>query len=317
VTALEPRDFNGPDGPSAGAFSMAPSPYRPNWWLHATLFVLTFLSTTLVGGLVWGGLPLEMAGLSLPALLTDPRVYIAGLKFSLPLLTILGCHELGHYMAARHHGLTATPPFFIPFPIPFLGIGTLGAVIRIKDPIRDKKQLLDVGAAGPVAGFAALLPFLAYGIVASEIGDSPTEGAYLEFGEPLIYRILEVALRPGLGDDMTLWLHPTGVAAWFGILVTLLNMLPFAQLDGGHVLYSLFGRLHRALVWPMLGALAGLGFVWPGWWLWVVIALILRPQHPRLWDEDLPLDPRRRMVGWIAIAIFVLCFVAEPIRIVF
>ena len=296
---------------------MAPPPYRPNWWLHATLFVLTFGSTTLVGGLVWGGLPLEMASLGLAALLTDPRVYVAGLKFSLPLLTILGCHELGHYLAARHHGLTATPPYFIPFPIPVLGIGTLGAVIRIKDPIHNKKQLLDVGAAGPIAGFAALVPFLAYGIIASEIGDAPTEGAYLEFGEPLIYRILEATRRPGLGEDMTLWLHPTGVAAWFGVLVTLLNMLPFAQLDGGHVLYALFGRHHRKMVWPLLGALAGLGFVWPGWWLWVVIALVLRPQHPRLWDEDQPLDPRRRLVGWIAIVIFVLCFVAEPIRIVF
>jgi membrane-associated protease RseP (regulator of RpoE activity) len=317
VTAHEPGDPNGPDGPPAGAFSITRPPYRPNWWLHATLFALTFASTTLVGGLVWGGLPLDMAGLSLPALLTDPRVYVAGLKFSLPLLTILGCHELGHYVAARHHGLTATPPYFIPFPLPFLGIGTLGAVIRIKDPIRNKRQLLDVGAAGPIAGFAALLPFLAYGIVASEIGEAPTEAAYLEFGEPLIYRILEAVLRPGLGGDMTLWLHPTGVAAWFGVLVTLLNMLPFAQLDGGHVFYSLFGRLHRTLVWPMLGVLAGLGFVWPGWWLWVVIALVLRPQHPRLWDEDQPLDPWRRLVGWIAIAIFVLCFVAEPIRIVF
>jgi len=296
---------------------MAPPPYQPNWLLHTALFVATFASTTLVGGLVWGGLPPEMASLSLLDLLADPRVYISGLKFSIPLLTILGCHELGHYVAARRHGLTATPPYFIPFPIPVLGIGTLGAVIRIKDPIRNKKQLLDVGAAGPIAGFVALVPFLAYGIVASEIGDAPTEGAYLEFGEPLIYRILEAALYPGLGDDMTLWLHPTGVAAWFGVLVTLLNMLPFAQLDGGHVLYALFGRLHRTLVWPLLGALAALGFVWPGWWLWVVIALVLRPQHPRLWDEDLSLDPRRRLVGWIAIAIFVLCFVAEPIRIVF
>jgi len=317
VTALEPNDLNGPDGPPAGAFSMAPPLYRPNWWLHSALFVITFASTTLVGGLVWGSLPPEMANLNLLALFADPRVYIAGLKFSLPLLTILGCHELGHYLAARRHGLTATPPYFIPFPVPVLGIGTLGAVIRIKDPIRNKKQLLDVGAAGPIAGFVALLPFLAYGIIASEIGDAPTEGAYLEFGEPLIYRLLEAALHPGLGDDMTLWLHPTGVAAWFGVLVTLLNMLPFAQLDGGHVLYALFGRLHRILVWPMLGALAGLGFVWPGWWLWVVIALLLKPQHPRLWDENLPLDPRRRIIGWIAIAIFVLCFVAEPIKIVF
>jgi membrane-associated protease RseP (regulator of RpoE activity) len=271
----------------------------------------------MVGGLVWGGLPAEMARLGLVQLLTDPRVYAAGLKFSVPLLTILWCHELGHFIAARWHGLTATPPYFIPFPIPVLGIGTLGAVIRIKDPIQNKRQLLDVGAAGPIAGFVALVPFLAYGISASEVGESAVEGAYLEFGEPLVYRLLEALIRPGLGDDMTLWLHPTGVAAWFGVLVTLLNLLPFAQLDGGHIGYALLGRWHQRLVWPLLGVLAGLGFIWPGWWVWVAIALFLKPQHPRLWDEAQPLDRRRRLIGWIAFVIFVLSFVVEPIRIVF
>ena len=317
MPSSEPYEDLGPGGLSAGAFSSAPPTYRPNWWLHILLFVLTFASTTVVGGLVWGSLPEEMAHLGLLQLLTDPRVYIAGLKFSIPLLTILTCHEMGHYVAARRHGLTVTPPFFLPFPIPFLGIGTLGAVIRIKDPIRNKRELLDVGAAGPIAGFVALAPFLAYGIAASEVGPAPAGGAYLEFGEPLIYRLLETLIRPGLADDMTLWLHPTGVAAWFGVLVTLLNLLPFAQLDGGHIAYALFGRWHRLLAWPLLGMLAGLGFVWPGWWLWVVIAVVLNPRHPRLWDEDRTLDIRRRLVGWIAIAIFVLCFVAEPIRFVF
>ena len=312
-----PYDPIGPDGPSAGAFSIQEPAYQPNWWLHITLFVLTFASTTAVGGLVWSGLPQEMARLSLVELLTDTRVYVAGLKFSVPLLTILLCHELGHYLAARHHGLTATPPYFIPFPVPLFGIGTFGAVIRIKDPILDKRQLLDVGAAGPIAGFAALLPFLAYGIAASEVGEAPTDGGgYLEFGEPLIYRLLETLIRPGLAEDATLWLHPTGVAAWFGVLITLLNMLPFSQLDGGHVAYALFGRWHRRLAWPLLGVLAGLGFVWPGWWVWVVIAVFLKPQHPRILDEDVPLDPRRRAIAWIALGIFVLCFVVEPIRIV-
>ena len=201
--------------------------------MHWLLFVLTFVSTTVVGGLSWGGLTEENARLGFTSLLADPHFFAVGLLFSVPLLTILACHEFGHYFAARRHGLTATPPFFIPFPVPFLGIGTLGAVIRIKDPIHDKRQLLDVGAAGPIAGFAAMLPFLAYGIAASRVGEAPAEGTYLEFAEPLIYRILETVIQPGLGDDATLWLHPTGVAAWFGILITLLNLLPFSQLDGG------------------------------------------------------------------------------------
>jgi membrane-associated protease RseP (regulator of RpoE activity) len=317
VDTTSHNENSGPVGPTAGAFSLPPTPYRPRWWLHVTLFLATFASTTMVGGLVWGGLPAEMARLGLVQLLIDPQVYVAGLKFSIPLMTILWCHELGHYIAARRHGLTATPPYFIPFPVPILGIGTLGAVIRIKDPIGNKRQLLDVGAAGPIAGFVALVPFLAYGIWASEIGEKTVEGAYLEFGEPLIYRFFESLIRPGLGDDVTLWLHPTGVAAWFGVLVTLLNLLPFAQLDGGHIGYALFGRIHQRLVWPLLGVLAGLGFIWPGWWVWVVIALFLKPQHPRLWDEAQPLDRRRQLIGWIAIVIFVLSFVVEPIRIVF
>ena len=314
---LESFDDPGPGGQPAGALLSPQPPYRPRWWLHGLLFALTFVSTTLVGGLAWGGLPPEMAELGPAELFSDRRLYIAGLAFSIPLLTILMCHELGHYLAARRHGLTATPPFFIPFPVPILGIGTLGAVIRIKDPIRDTRTLLDVGAAGPIAGFVALLPFLAFGIAASEVGAPAAEGVYLEFAEPLVYRLLEAAIRPELPVDAVLWLHPTGVAAWFGAVITLLNLLPFAQLDGGHIAYAMFGRWHRRLAWPLLAVLAGLGFIWAGWWLWVVIILFLRPQHPRIWDEGLKLDPRRRLLGWLAIVIFVLCFAAEPIRIVF
>lgn len=313
----EHPDFFRPDGLSAGAFPSPPPPYRPRWWLHILLFALTFASTTIIGGLFWGSLPPEMAHFGAAKLFADPRLYLTGFKFSIPLLTILMCHELGHYVAARRYGLTVTPPFFIPFPVPFGGIGTLGAVIRIKDPIVNKRQLLDIGAAGPIAGFAAMLPFLAYGIAASEVGESIKGGGYIQFAEPLIYRIFESVLHPGLADDLVLWIHPTGVAAWFGIFVTLLNLLPLAQLDGGHITYALFGRWQRQLAWPMVGALAGLGFVWPGWWLWVVIALIMKPVHPRIWDEDVPLDPRRRMIGWITILIFILCFAVEPIRIVF
>jgi membrane-associated protease RseP (regulator of RpoE activity) len=306
-----------PVGPSEGAFQWLPRPYRPRWWLHILLFVLTFASTTIIGGLFWGSLPPEAARFGLGHLFADPLFYVTGLKFSIPLLTILMCHEMGHYVAAKRHGLTATPPFFIPFPIPILGIGTLGAVIRIKDPIANKRQLLDVGAAGPIAGFAALLPFLAYGIAASEVGEKIEGGGYIQFAEPLIYRIFEAVLHPGIPDTLVLWIHPTGVAAWFGIFITLLNLLPLAQLDGGHITYALFGSWQRRVAWPLLGVLAVLGFIWPGWWLWVLIALIMKPVHPRIWDEDVPLDPRRRMIGWLAILIFILCFAVEPIRIVF
>ncbi len=305
-----------PGGHPAGAFFYPAASYQPNWWLHAFLFLATLLSTTLVGALSCGGITEDLTQLSLGELLIHPTFILHGLKFSVPLVLILLAHEMGHYLACRHHGLVSTPPFFIPFPIPFLGIGTLGAVIRVKEPIRNKRQLLDIGAAGPIAGFVAILPFLAYGITASEVTEISAEGTYYVFGEPLVYRAFEWMLMPSLPDDVGLMLHPTGIAAWFGLMITLLNMLPFAQLDGGHICYSLFGQWHRRAAWPMVGILIMLGFIWPGWWLWAVIVLIMKLRHPRIWDEAIPLDPRRRLVAWIALAIFVLSFTPEPIKVV-
>ncbi len=308
---LEPY---GPDGPNAGA---DPSPeYRPRWWLHLLLFLATLLSTSLIGAVSWVGVPPEVARLGVARALIDPRLYAAGFPFSLPLMTILLCHELGHYLAARRHGLTATPPFFIPFPVPLFPIGTLGAVIRIKDPIRNRRQLVEVGAAGPIAGFLALLPFLAYGIAHSDAGPSlPDVPGSVEFAEPLVYNLLELVIHGPLAQGTTLYLHPAGMAAWWGLAITLLNMLPFGQLDGGHVSYALFGGWHRRLAWPLVGVLVALCFAWPGWLLWVVVILIMRPQHPPLWDEDLPLGAGHRLLGCAALAIFALCWMTVPIKI--
>ncbi len=218
---------------------------------------------------------------------------------------------MGHYFACRYHRLLATPPFFIPF----IGIGTLGAVIRIKEPIRNKQQLLDIGAAGPIAGFIAILPFLAYGIHASTLTANLPDDGYLSFGEPLIYRVFEMVFRSEVGGDMTLLLHPTGVAAWFGILITLLNLLPLAQLDGGHIAYALFGRFHTLAAWPLVAVLVVMGFLWHGWWLWAVITIVMGPRHPRIWDETHKLDQRRKTIAWICILIFILCFMPAPIEI--
>ena len=312
------QPFRHPDGDPVGVLASPPEPprYRPRWWLHVLLFVLTLASTTFIGGLYWGRYPEEALELGFLELVTSSLFIREGLLFSAPLVFILLCHEMGHYLAARRHGLLATPPYFIPFPLPFFGIGTLGAVIRVKEPIRNKRQLLDVGAAGPITGFVALLPILAWGILASEPATELPQGGYLVFGEPLAYRLVQALLRPDVHGEVGLMLHPAGVAAWFGLLVTLLNLLPFAQLDGGHVAYALFGRWHRRAAWPLMGALAALGFVWIGWWVWFVIALVLGPRHPELWDEARPLDRRRRVVAWVALAIFALSFMVEPITFV-
>jgi membrane-associated protease RseP (regulator of RpoE activity) len=294
---------------------VVPSPplYRPRWWLHGLLLALTLVTTTFWGAGYSDRLPQELANLPPWLLLLDSTFILEGLKFSIPLLTILTCHEMGHYLACRAHGLVATPPFFIPFPLP---IGTLGAVIRIKQAIRTRSQLMDVGAAGPVAGFLALLPFLAVGVALSEVrqvAEAPPGGVF-ELGEPLVYRAAERLFHPGLPADTTVFLHPTAAAAWFGVLITLLNLLPFAQLDGGHVCYALFGRWHRRVALPLVALLVVGGFFWYGWWLWAAIVLAMRVHHPPVADEEAPLDPRRRAIGWLALLIFVLCFMLDPIR---
>lgn len=280
-------------------------------WLHALLFVATLASSTFCGGLYYGWLPSP----ELLERIRDPRLIVEGLKFSLPLMAILLAHEMGHYTAARRHRLAATLPFFLPMPIPLLfSPGTLGAVIRVKEPIRTRRQLLDVGAWGPVSGFVATLPFLVVGIALSGVQQIDPEGPGIYFGEPILFQLIARAIFfPNLAPGQDIMVHPTAWAAWFGLFVTALNMLPFFQLDGGHVCYALFGRHHRAAAWPLLGVLVALGLLWPGWWLWAIILAVLGPRHPPVLDEDRPLDRRRLVLGWAALVILALSFSPQPI----
>lgn len=311
MSTQDPLSLAGPDGSSVGAFPWRP----PRLWLHLLLFVLTLASTTFCGGLYYGWLDspdvLQRA--------TDPRLFIEGVKFSVPLLLILFAHEMGHLFAARAHGLRSTLPFFLPMPIPFpYSPGTVGAVIRIKTPIRTRRQLLDVGAAGPIAGFVMVIPVLLLGLGFSEVQQIDPEQALVYFGEPIVFQAFARGLLfSNLGPSEDIFLHPTAWAAWFGLLVTALNMLPFSQLDGGHVGYALFGRWHRRLIWALLAGLIFLGFLWPGWWMWCLIIAILGPTHPPVLDEHVPLDRRRRVIGWLAFLAFALSFVPIPVEIVF
>ncbi|HNX50520.1 MAG TPA: site-2 protease family protein [Thermoanaerobaculaceae bacterium] len=302
----------GPDGVPVGVLRPVPPPPR-RVWLHALLFVLTLITTTLVGGIM-NVQPEEVAGVQgLLGLLLHPGVIRAGMMFSLPLMLILLTHEMAHYWACRRHHLDATLPFFIPAPI---GIGTLGAFIRIRTPLATKRELFDVGASGPLAGFLVSIPALVAGLALSTPVAHLPERGYMLFGEPLLFKLLARLLHPGLAADGDLLLHPVGMAAWFGLLVTALNLLPFGQLDGGHITYALIGRWHRRIAWPLLAVLVGLGFRWPGWWVWAVIALVLGVRHPWVPGENEPLDRRRLALAWLCIAVFILCFTPQPVTFV-
>jgi membrane-associated protease RseP (regulator of RpoE activity) len=291
---------------------MRPSPPAPQrLWLHAVLLAATLLTTTVFGGLAFGELPAGFKPHGLLQLILHPATVRAGLAFALPLLVILLAHESGHYLACRRYGLDATLPYFIPAPF---GIGTLGAFIRIRTPLLTKRELFDVGAAGPIAGFVVALPVLLVGILLSKPVAELPHGGVMIFGEPLAFKALGALLHPDVPPGGDLLLHPTGFAGWFGLLATALNLLPFGQLDGGHVTYAMFGRLQRRIAWPLLIALVALGFRWPGWWLWAAIALVMRVRHPWIPDEAAALDRRRMLVGWLCIAIFLVCFTPEPVK---
>ncbi|MGE5345794.1 MAG: site-2 protease family protein [Acidithiobacillales bacterium] len=284
---------------------------RERWWLHALLLALTFGTTTFVGANFAvnfrpGLLP--QRGLSHAQLAELVR---GALSFSLPLLSILFAHEMGHYVTCRRYGIDASPPYFLPFPSL---VGTLGAFIRIRQPIATKKQLFDVGVAGPIAGFVVALPLLFWGVAHSRPNLSPVlEEGTIIFRYPLA---VTWAQKVTLGHTFTSEQaveHPVFVAAWFGLFVTALNLLPIGQLDGGHALYAVLGRLQRKVAWPILGVLALLGILWPGWWLWVVITLVIGVRHPPVLDEEEPLDATRLIVAAVVLLIFLVCFAPVPI----
>jgi membrane-associated protease RseP (regulator of RpoE activity) len=271
---------------------------------HLALLVATFVTTTIAGGTFS-----ESGGLMGKGTFAD------GLPFSVPLLLILGMHELGHYAMCRRYGLAATLPYFIPSPFLNL-IGTFGALIRIKEPIRDKKSLIDVGAAGPLTGFLVALPFLFYGVTrAKPISGAPQEGTIF-FDYPLIVRLAQRLTGTPPYTSAGVHEHPVFMAAWFGLLVTALNLLPVGQLDGGHVLRAAVGRrqpLVSLIVVALAAASAFRGMTWAIFAL--VTALLVGIRHPPVEDDDQPLDYGRTLLALACLGVFLLCFSLVPIAI--
>ena len=282
--------------------SVEPPPARDHLLRHLLLLVATVVTTTVAGA--------RIAGVEPRSLVT----YVAGLPFSVTLLAILLTHEAGHYLMCRRHGIAASLPYVLPAP-PFFLLGTFGAVIRVRSRFPDRRALFDMGAAGPWAGFAIALPAMVLGLRLSSIDTSPPHGPVMMLGDSLLTSTL---IRLVLDTDPdTVVLHPVAFAAWAGLLVTSLNLLPVGQLDGGHVLYAARGR--RAVLVPgmLVATLLWLSVTGsPFWILWTAVAAgMLVMGHPPTMNDGLPLDGARRLGSLASLLLFLVTFVPEPIRI--
>ncbi len=289
--------------------------FQHRYGRHVALFLATLVTMAFANAFLflWSAIGTPVNPFS--AFTLD--VFLNGLWYALPMLVILGAHEFGHYAYCRLHNVDATLPYFLPAPLPFTG--TLGAVIRIREAFPSKRALFDIGIAGPIAGFVALLPFLVLGVMLSSV--EPTPPSYIYFGEPLLFKGVARLYFGPIPEGHDIFLHPLGFAAWFGMLATALNLMPFGQLDGGHITYAVFGRYAAYASVATLGA-AVLLTLRSGSWvamtvMMLAMALFLGVRHPRIVDEDTPLDPGRRLFAILALVIFIICFIPVPIEIFF
>jgi len=230
----------------------------------------------------------------------------AGLPFAGTLLFILGVHEMGHYVAARIHGVQVTLPYFIPVPF---GLGTFGAFIQLKSPVENRKALFDVGLAGPLAGFIVAVPLMVLGLLTSDV---VARTSSTTFGSSILLNWLVDVFMPHAAGQM-IALSPMAIAAWFGLLVTGFNLLPMGQLDGGHIAYAVLGRWARPLASAVFALLIVLGLtVWSGWLTWALFALITGLGHAAPLNDITPLDGGRRVLGALTAVLFLLLITLRP-----
>lgn len=272
---------------------------------HWILFFLTILTTLMAGALMEGANILE-----------NPLDIVNGLPFSLTLMLILGTHEFGHYYYAQKHNVDATLPYFIPAP-PFLFlIGTFGAFIKMKSPIFRKDALLQIGAAGPIAGFIIAVPALISGLLLSEVVEKVDIKGAIMLGDSILMKLLTYITHPGLSNSQDIMLHPIAFAGWIGLLVTMLNLLPIGQLDGGHIAYAMLGQKHDLVAKIALFSLIPLSFISLNWLIWGLLILVLMrsAKHPPIKDFHIPLSSFNKRVGYLCLFIFVICFIPAPFQ---
>ncbi len=287
-----------------------PKQPRRRPWVNVLLFIATIATTTLFGSLHYEGFVSDFDGVA-----QSPVLLWHGLWYSVTILAILGAHEFGHYFACRYYRVDASLPYFLP--APFL-TGTLGAFIRIRQPIPTKRILFDIGVAGPIAGFLVAVPALFLGLSLSRVLPLPEDFVGLSLGEPLLFRFAAWFIWGSAPDGFSLNLHPVAFAAWFGLLATALNLFPIGQLDGGHISYAALGGRSTLVTVTAAFAVVLLTFQSSSWIAWAVLMVVMLvasgPQHPRTLDHHVPLDDNRRLIAIAALAIFVLCFTPAPIE---
>jgi hypothetical protein len=284
-------------------------------WVHVALLLATLLTTTLVGMNHWYSYQ-TMMGRARPGMIGWGLLW-GGLWYSLPLLAILGSHEMGHYLACVRYKVNASLPFFLPVPPPFIA-GTMGAFIKIRAPIRTKRQLFDIGIAGPLAGFIVAVPVLFAGLALSTKVPIPRGLEAQEFADPLLFKLANWLVVGPIKDGLILNAHPMVFAAWFGCLATALNLFPIGQLDGGHISYAVLGRRSTGVTFVALGVTLVMAFFSVSWIAWAVLMVVMLyafgPRHPRTIDEDEPLDRGRVALAVVAAVILALCFMPSPIN---
>lgn len=292
-----------------------PPQRRQPMWRHLILFLLTVATTMLVGADHFASFHLDFG--NRPLDLSTPAYILNGLWYSVSILAILGAHEFGHYYACRLYGVDASLPYFLPAPLPLTG--TLGAFIRIRQPIPGKRELFDIGIAGPIAGFIVAIPVLLVGLSLSRLTQLPadTQG-FVELGEPLLFKGVAWLLWGSPPEGYSINMHPMAFAAWFGLLATALNLFPIGQLDGGHIAYAVLGRKSTLVTLATVAGLIALTFVSSSWLVWTVLTVVMLvafgPRHPRTIDEDIPLDRTRLWLAAAALVMFIICFTPAPIE---
>ncbi|MCS7055862.1 MAG: site-2 protease family protein [Thermoflexales bacterium] len=277
-----------------GVIRRAPS----NPAINLVLFVATLLSVIFTGGLTATGFDLGN-----------------GLMFGASLLGILGVHEAGHYLVGRLRGAPVSLPYFIPLPAPFSFVGTLGAVIVQREPFENRRTLLEIAVAGPLAGFVLAVPLFVLGIWLSRVEPLPPAGEYVTLGDSLFTRLVALARfgRVYPSDGYDIMLHPIAFGAWIGLLITAINLIPAGQLDGGHIAYALLGARARYLSYAVIAAMLGLALISTSWLIWAVLLFLFARHHPPPLNEAVQLRPHHYALMMAAALVFILTFVPRPV----